>query len=136
MWLTGVTGPVAPAAGQTVPEFVSVSAGNGLQQRTLVLSAAGSRVSYSLLRGSSPSMADPDLIPAPAAQQALSAAVTTLVAPGGGGVVDQSQSLAHFDIGFADQIYILQRLCAEFEQSDSQAITLSRFVLRDVVESL
>ena len=85
-WLTtGVKGPVAPARGQTVPEIVSVSTGNGLQLRTLVLRSTGRQVSYSLLRGSSPSLADPDLVASAPAEQALSTAVAALIAPGGGG---------------------------------------------------
>jgi GT2 family glycosyltransferase len=100
-WLsTGVKGPVAPARGQTVPEIVSVSTGNGLQLRTLVLRSTGSQVSYSLLRGSSPSLADPDLVASAPAEQALSTAVAALVGPGGGRAVNQGQALARLDIGF------------------------------------
>ncbi len=100
-WLTtGVKGPVAPARGQTVPEIVSVSTGNGLQLRTLVLRSTGSLVSYSLLRGSSPSLADSDLVASAPAEQALSTAVAALVVPGGGEVVNQGQALARLDIGF------------------------------------
>jgi len=98
--MTGVKGPVAPTRGRTVPEIVAVSSGRGLQLRTLVLRASGSQMIYSVLRGSSPSLADPDLIPPPAAEQALSAAVAALVAPSGGQAEDQAQSLARFDVGF------------------------------------
>jgi GT2 family glycosyltransferase len=98
--MTGVKGPVAPAKGLTVPEIVSVSSGNGLQLRTLVLRSSGGQVTYSLLRGSSPSMADPDLVVPPAAEQALNEAVATLVAPGGGEAAVQGQSLAQLDVGF------------------------------------
>jgi GT2 family glycosyltransferase len=100
-WVTtGASGPVAPVGGQVVPELVIVSSGNGLQLRTLVLRSAGGQVSYSLLRASSPSLADPDLAQSPAAQRALNAAVAALAAPGGGDAVDQGQLLAQFDIGF------------------------------------
>jgi GT2 family glycosyltransferase len=100
-WVTtGVKGPVAPTKGRTVPEIVSVSASNGLQLRTLVLRSSGGQVAYSLLRGPSPSMADPDLVVPPAAEQALNAAVATLVAPGGGQAAAQSNALAQLDIGF------------------------------------
>jgi GT2 family glycosyltransferase len=98
--MSGVRGPVSPVSSQTVPEFVVVSARNNLQLRTLVLSGSGGQVSYSLLRGSSLSLADPDLIPDPAGQQALNSAVATLVAPGGTEAADQGQLLAQFDIGF------------------------------------
>jgi GT2 family glycosyltransferase len=98
--LTGVKGPVAPVTGQTVPEIVSVSSGTSLQLSTLVLRARGGQVTYSLLRGSSPSLGDASLAPPPAAEQALSAAVAALIAPGGGLAANQDQSLARFDIGF------------------------------------
>ena len=98
--LTGVKGPVAPTKGLTVPEIVSVSGDQGLRLRTLVLRSSGGHVTYSLLRGPSPSLADPDLVVPPAAQEALNAAVATLVAPGGGAAATQRQSLAQLDIGF------------------------------------
>jgi GT2 family glycosyltransferase len=95
-----VNGPVAPAAGQVVPSLGPVSAGSGRQLRTLVLSSSGGRVSYLLLRGDSPLFADPGLVQASPAQNALSQTVAALTAPGGGQVADQSQELARFDIGF------------------------------------
>ena len=57
-------------------------------------------MSYEVLRGADPSLADPELTPVPAAQQALGDAVATLVAPDGGDAVDQGHTLAQFDIGF------------------------------------
>ena len=65
-----------------------------------MLRSAGSQVSYSLQRGASPPLGDPDLAPAPAAQRALATAVAALVAPNGGEAVNQGQELAQFDIGF------------------------------------
>jgi GT2 family glycosyltransferase len=97
---SGVRGPIAAAHGQLVPELVSVSSDNGLRLRTLVLRVQPGHVSYAVLRGVGPSLGDPDLAPAPAAQQALSDAVATLVAPSGGQAADQGNTLAQFDIGF------------------------------------
>jgi hypothetical protein len=98
--ISGVRGPVGPVSGPIVPAVVTASSGNGLQQRTLVLRSAGSQVSFSLLRGASPSLGDPDLAPVPAAQRALSTAVAALVAPNGGEALNQARLLAQFDIGF------------------------------------
>ena len=99
--LDGVRAPLRPVSGEVVPSLVSATAGAGLQLRTLVLtpSRAGG-VSYLLLRGASPQFGDPGLIPVPAAQAALTAAVAGLVAAGGGEAADQSAQLARFDIGF------------------------------------
>jgi GT2 family glycosyltransferase len=98
--ITGVRGPVGPVAGPIVPAVVSASTDNGLAQRTLVLRSAGGQVSFSLQRGSSPTLGDPDLAPAPAAQRGLSTAVAALVAPNGGEAINQGQMLAQFDIGY------------------------------------
>ncbi|HEY2506719.1 MAG TPA: glycosyltransferase [Streptosporangiaceae bacterium] len=99
-WLTnGVSGPLQAATGQLVPSLVSAT-GGGRQLRTLVLTSSGHHVSYQLLRGASPLFSAPGITPAPAAQAALDRAVATLVAPGGGQVVDQSELLGRFDIGF------------------------------------
>ncbi len=98
--VSGVRGPVAPSSGPVVPAVVSASSGTGLELRTLVLRQDGGQVSYSLQRGASPSLGDPDLAPVPSAQRALSTAVAALVAPNGGEAVDQGQLLAQFDIGF------------------------------------
>jgi hypothetical protein len=98
--VSGIRGPVAAAGDQIVPELVSVSSDNGLRLRTLVLRAEPGQVSYAVLRGTGPSLADPELAPVPAAQRALGDAVATLVAPNGGEAVDQGHALAQFDIGF------------------------------------
>jgi len=97
---SGVPGPVAPVSGPVVPAVVTASSGNGLELRTLVLRLDGGQVSYSLQRGASPSLGEPDLAPVPPAQQALNTAVAALVAPNGGEAFDQGQLLAQFDIGF------------------------------------
>ena len=100
-WVThGVRGPVAPVSGPVVPAVVSVSVSSGLQLRTLVLRSDAGQVDFALQRGTTPSLADPDLAPAPAAERALSTVVAALVAPNGGEAVDQGQQLAGFDIGF------------------------------------
>jgi GT2 family glycosyltransferase len=98
--VSGVRGPVAPTSGPIVPAVVAAASGTGLQLRTLVLRTAGGQVSYSVQRGAGPSLGDPELAPAAAAQQALSTAVAALVAPNGGEAVDQGAELAQFDIGF------------------------------------
>jgi GT2 family glycosyltransferase len=98
--ISGVRGPVGPVSGPIVPAVVTASTDNGLQQRTLVLRSAGGQVSFALLRGASPSLGDPDLTQAPAAQRALSTAVAALVAPNGGEALNQGQLLAQFDIGY------------------------------------
>ena len=99
--LNGVGGPLGPASGEVVPSLVSTTANTGLQLRTLVLTPSQrGGVSFLLLRGPSPQFGDPALTPVPAAQTALSEAVASLVAPGGGEAANQSQELARFDIGF------------------------------------
>ncbi len=98
--VSGIRGPVIVTGGQVVPELVAVSSANGLRLRTLVLRSEHGHVSYAVLRGTGPSLADPELAPVPAAQRALGNAVATLVAPNGGEAVDQGNTLAQFDIGF------------------------------------
>ncbi len=97
---TGVSGPVRPQSTQLVPALVAVADGQGRQVRTLVLTQSGGRVSYLLLRGPSPSLADVTVDPSPAARNALGRAVAALIAPEGGSAVAQSQLLADFDIGY------------------------------------
>ncbi|MEP7025594.1 MAG: glycosyltransferase family 2 protein, partial [Actinomycetota bacterium] len=100
-WVTsGVHGPVASVRGQVVPELVAVSSANGLRLRTLVLRTEGDHVSYTVLRGTAPSIGEPDLAPDPAPQRVLAQAVATLIAPNGGDAVNQGSALAQFDIGF------------------------------------
>ena len=100
-WLsTGVSGPVHQVAGPLVPELVAVADGQARQVRTLVLRSAGGQISYLLLRGPSPSLADTALTPPPDAQRALSRAVSALTTPDGGLGINQAQLLADFDIGY------------------------------------
>jgi GT2 family glycosyltransferase len=100
-WLShGVTGPIHRVSNPVVPELVAVAAGQSRQVRTLVLSSAGGQVSYLLLRGPSPSLADAALTAPPDAQLALSKAVSALTTPGGGLAANQAQLLANFDIGY------------------------------------
>lgn len=100
-WLVnGVTGPVGRAPGGVVPSLVSNASGTGRQLRTLVLASSGGRVSYLLLRGTSPEVSYAAVSQVPAAQAALEKAVASLVAPGGSGAGSLSQQLAGFDIGF------------------------------------
>jgi GT2 family glycosyltransferase len=100
-WLSsGVTGPIHRVTNPVVPELVAVAAGQSRQVRTLVLSSAGGQVSYLLLRGPSPSLADAALTAPPDAQRALSKAVSALTTPWGGLAANQARMLANFDIGY------------------------------------
>jgi GT2 family glycosyltransferase len=100
-WLgTGVTGPVHPVETPVVPELVAVAAGQARQVRTLVLRSEHGRISYLLLRGPSPSLADSALTPPADAQRALARIVSALATPGGGLAANQAKLLAAFDIGF------------------------------------
>jgi GT2 family glycosyltransferase len=101
-WLTsGVRGPVAPAAGPVLPEFVSVSSATGLRLRTLVLrGGAHSRVAYSVLRDTDPLIGASELAVPPAAQRTLNLSVAALTAPYGGSVQDQGRSLAQLGVGY------------------------------------
>ncbi len=100
-WLvSGVSGPIGPASGGVVPSLVSNAAGTGRQLRTLVLASSSGRISYLLLRGTSPEFSYGDVSQVSGAQAALSKAVASLVAPGGSEAGSPSQQLAGFDIGF------------------------------------
>ncbi|MGN6794702.1 MAG: glycosyltransferase [Streptosporangiaceae bacterium] len=100
-WLSnGVAGPVHPVSNPVVPELVAVAVGQARQVRTLVLSSEHGHVSYLLLRGPSPSLADAALTPPADAQRALSKTVSALTTPTGVLAANQAQLLADFDIGF------------------------------------
>ena len=101
-WVTfGVTGPVRPAAGTLLPEFVAVSSDTGQRLRTLVLQAAPhGGVSYLVLRDSDPLIGSQELALPTAAEQALSKTVATLTAPSGSAVTDQGRALAGFGVGY------------------------------------
>ncbi len=100
-WLgAGVSGLVHPVTSQVVPELVAVADGQSRQVRTLVLHASSGHISYLLLRGPTPSLADPAITAPPSAKAALAKAVATLISPDGGLAANQSQLLADFDIGF------------------------------------
>jgi GT2 family glycosyltransferase len=101
-WVTsGVTGPVRPAAGTLLPEFVSVSSDTGQRLRTLVLQTAPhGGITYLVLRDSDPPIGSPELALPGAAGQALSQTVATLTAASGGAVTDQGRALAGFGIGY------------------------------------
>ena len=100
-WIgTGVSGPVHQVSSSLVPELVAVADGQARQVRTLVLRPAGGQISYLLLRGPSPSLADTALTPPPDAQRALDRAVSALTTPDGGLGTDQARLLADFDIGY------------------------------------
>ncbi len=99
--VTGVRGPVGPSGGQVLPEIVTLSSGNGLRLRTLVLrQTAPGLVDYSVLRASDPPIGAPEEASPPAAQHALGVAVARLTAPAGGQTGDQGRVLASFGIGY------------------------------------
>ena len=100
-WLsTGVSGPVHPVTNQVVPELVAIADGESRQVRTLVLREDHGHISYLLLRGASPALADPAFTPPAGADRALAQVVAALTTPGGGLAVKQGQLLADFDIGY------------------------------------
>src|SRR5216684_565193 len=101
-WVTsGVTGPVRPAAGTLLPEFVSVSSDTGQRLRTLVLQTAPhGGVNYLVLRASDPLIGSGELPLPAAAQRTLGQTVATLTAPAGNAVEDQGRALAGFGIGY------------------------------------
>ena len=101
-WVTsGVTGPVRPAAGTLLPEFVAVSSDTGQRLRTLVLQTAPhGGVTYLVLRDSDPLIGSQELALPTAAEQALSRSVATLTASSGSAVTDQGRALAGFGIGY------------------------------------
>jgi GT2 family glycosyltransferase len=97
---SGISGPIHQVANPVVPELVTVAAGQARQVRTLVLSSDHGHISYLLLRGASPSLADAALAPPADAQRALSKTVSALTTPNGGLAADQAKLLADFNIGF------------------------------------
>src|SRR5262249_22613331 len=100
-WLShGIGGPVHAVPHPLVPQLVAVAEGQARQVRTLVLTASGGHISYLLLRGPSPSLADAQLAPPPDAQRALTKVVSALTTPGGGQAAKQAQLLADFDVGY------------------------------------
>jgi GT2 family glycosyltransferase len=101
-WVSsGVTGPVRPAAGTLLPEFVSVSSDTGQRPRTLVLQTAPhGAVTYLVLRDSDPLIGSQELALPGAAGQALRKCVATLTAASGSAVADQGRALAGFGIGY------------------------------------
>jgi len=100
-WLgSGGSGLVHPVAAPVVPELVAAADGQARQVRTLVLRSVRGQVSYLLLRGASPGLADADLTPPAGARRALDKVVAALVSPEGGLVMNESRGLAGFDIGF------------------------------------
>ena len=100
-WLgNGITGPIHPVSSPVVPELVAVAAGQARQVRTLVLRGEHGQISYLLLRGPSPALADAALTPPADAERALSKTVSALTTPSGGLAANQAQLLADFDIGF------------------------------------
>jgi GT2 family glycosyltransferase len=99
--MTGVNGPVAPAAGPLLPEFVSVSSDSGPRVRTLIVQGGprGS-ITYTVLRSSDPLIGSGELAMPIAGQSALDRTVAALTAANGGDIQDQGQSLAGFGIGY------------------------------------
>ncbi len=101
-WVSaGVTGPVRPASGSLLPEFVAVSSDTAQRPRTLVLQPGPhGGVTYLVLRDSDPLIGSQELALPPAAEQALSRSVATLTAQSGSAITDQGRALAGFGIGY------------------------------------
>jgi GT2 family glycosyltransferase len=100
-WIvTGVSGPVRTVAGPVLPEFVSVSTGNGTHLRTLVLRPGVRSVSYTLLRGSDPPLGAEALTEPPPAARALDRVVADLTAQQGTEAGNAGESLAQFAVGY------------------------------------
>ncbi len=101
-WVTsGVTGPVRPATGTLLPEFVSVSSDTGQRLRTLVLQTApNGAVNYLVLRNTDPLIGSQELALPAASGKALGRCVATLTAASGSAVTDQGRALAGFGIGY------------------------------------
>jgi hypothetical protein len=110
-WLgNGITGPVHPVSNPVVPELVAVAAGQARQVRTLVLRAEHGQISYLLLRGPSPSLADAAMTPPRDAERALGKTVSALTTPSGGLAANQAQLLADFDIASYSQAPVDRQL--------------------------
>jgi GT2 family glycosyltransferase len=98
-WVTaGVRGPVGSVASPLLPAFISASAANGDQDRTLVLRPDGDSIDYSVIRQSDPILGEPELTAAAPAAAGLSRQVAALGAPDGADAGDPGLSLGQFGI--------------------------------------
>jgi len=98
-WVTvGVSGPVGSVSSPLLPAFISASAANGGQDRTLVLRPDGDSIDYAVVRQSDPILGEPELTAAAPAAAALSRQVAALGAPDGADAGDPGLSLGEFGI--------------------------------------
>jgi GT2 family glycosyltransferase len=103
-WVSGgVQGPVGSVAAPLLPAFVSASSTSGQQYRTLILRPDDSAIQdggldYMVVRQGDPSLGEPELTVAPAAEAALSREVAGLGAPDGADAGDPGLVLGTFGI--------------------------------------
>ena len=98
-WVTdGVRGPIARITAPVLPSFVSASSTSGSQYRTLILRPDGSGLDYQVVRRGDPTLGEPELGVAPAAEATLTRQVEALVAPDGADAGDPGLVLGSFGI--------------------------------------
>ena len=93
----GADGPIKRSDPQQVPAFVAEEATSVDQPRTLVLSGAGGRVSYALVRGAGARIGDAELAAEAPRDHALDTVVANLVAGSG---ADQGSRLAGYAVRY------------------------------------
>jgi GT2 family glycosyltransferase len=98
-WLgDGVRGPVSSISAPLLPAFVSASSTSGSQYRTLILRPDGAGLDYQVVRQADPTLGEPELGAAPAAEAALSRQVAALGAPDGADAGNPGSVLGSFGI--------------------------------------
>jgi GT2 family glycosyltransferase len=103
-WVSdGVQGPVGSISAPLLPAFVSASSTSGDQYRTLILRPDGGALAtgeldYMVVRQGDPTLGEPELPQAPAAERALSAEVAALGASNGADAGDPGLLLGDFGI--------------------------------------
>jgi GT2 family glycosyltransferase len=104
----GVQGPIASISAPLLPAFVSASSSSGEQYRTLILRPDGKTLAsgalgaggldYMVVRQGDPTLGEPELDNAPAAEKVLSAEVAALAASAGADAGDPGLMLGEFGI--------------------------------------
>src|SRR6201996_394387 len=94
----GVRGPISSITVPVLPAFVSASSTSGAQYRTLILRPDGAGLDYQVVRQADPSLGEPELGAAPAAQAALSRQVEALASPDSADAGDPGLVLGSFGI--------------------------------------
>jgi GT2 family glycosyltransferase len=105
---SGVQGPVGNVAAPLLPAFVSASSASGEQYRTLILRPNASApdnnapdsnaLAYTVVRQGDPTLGEPELATATAAEQSLTAEVAALGAPNGADAGDPGRALGEYGI--------------------------------------